>query len=107
MESVRACLVSLLFVVLASFVPTQKQEIDLNRILHGLLKEEEFPPKTHPRKVAIGFGSCVDVIAGGLELFERLEIAAPDEPFHNAIISSEEELAETFAFFFQRGSASE
>lgn len=100
-------MVSLLFLALASYIPTQKQQVDLNRILHGLLKEEEFPARKQSRKVAIGFGSCVDVVTGGVELFERLRIAAPDKPLHNSIISSEEELAETFAFFFERGSASE
>lgn len=107
MEKARSCLVSFLFLVLASYIPTQRQEVNLDRILHGLLKEEEFPPKHHPRKVAIGFGSCVDVVTGGVELFERLGIAAPEESFHNQVISSDQELAETFAFFFERGSASE
>lgn len=107
METPRSCLISLLFIVLASYIPTQKQEADLSRILHGLLKEEEFPPRKQPRKVAIGFGSCVDVVTGGVELFERLGVASPDKPSHNSIISSEKELAETFAFFFERGSASE
>ena len=107
MGKARSCLVSFLFLVLASYIPTQRQGADLDRILHGLLKEEEFPAKHHPRKVAIGFGSCVDVLTGGVELLERLGIAAPNEPSHNQVISSDQEFAETFAFFFERGSASE
>lgn len=100
-------MVSFLFLALATYIPTQRQEADLTRILHGLLKEEEFPLRNQPRRVAIGFGSCVDVVTGGVELFEQLGIAAPEKPFHNKIISSEEQLAESFAFFFERGSASE
>lgn len=104
---VRSCVVSLLFLVLAAYIPTQKQEADLTRILQGLLKEEEFPLRNQPRRVALGFGSCVDILTGGLEFFEQLGIAAPEKPLHNSIISSEKQFAETFAFFFERGSASE
>lgn len=106
-KTVGSCVLSLIFLALATYIPTQKQEADLTRILHGLLKEEEFPLMDQRRRVAIGFGSCVDLVAGGLELFEHLGIAAPETPFHNSIISSEEQLAESFAFFFERGSASE
>ena len=107
METIRSCVVSLLFVLLATYIPTQKHEADLKRILQGLLKEEEFPLREQPRRVAIGFGSCVDIVTEGLKLFEQLGIAPPESPCHNNVIASEEQLAETFAFFFERGSASE
>lgn len=107
MEKARSCVVSLLFLVLATYIPTQKYQVDLTRILNGLLQEEEFPQRNHLKKVAIGFGSCVDVITEGVELLERLGAKPPEKPFHNNIISSTEQLAETFAFFFERGSASE
>lgn len=100
---------SLLFLFLATYFPTQRQEADLNRILDGLLKEEDFPLLSHGQKsrVAIGFGSCVDIVAEGVELLEQVGIAPPETPVHHSIISSEEKLGQTFAFFFQRGSASE
>lgn len=107
MERAKNCLVSLLFLVLATYIPTQKYEVDLARILHGLLKEEEFPLRNQRNKVAIGFGSCIDIVTNGVQLLKRMEIEPPETPLHNNIISSNEELAQTFAFFFERGSASE
>lgn len=107
MEKARSCVVSLLFLALATYVPTQKYQADLTRILNGLLQEEEFPQRNQLNKVAIGFGSCVDIITEGVELLERLGAEPPEKPFHNNIISSKEQLAQTFAFFFERGSASE
>lgn len=107
MGSAENCLVSLLFLILAVYIPTQKHKADLARILHGLLKEEEFPLRNRQNKVAIGFGSCIDIVTNGVELLDRVGIAPPETPLHNNVISSKEEFAKTFAFFFERGSASE
>lgn len=107
MKAAEKCLAPLLFLVLAIYCPTQKYKADLPRILHGLLKEEEFPLRNQENRVAIGFGSCIDIFADGLETLERAGIAPPETPLHHNILSSQEQLAETFAFFFERGSASE
>ena len=107
MSAVESCLVSLLFLVLALYFPSQKYHADLDRILDGLLKEEEFPSRNHKNRVAIGFGSCLDIFTDGLELLERVGIEPPETQVHHDTISSEQQLAETFAFFFGRGSASE
>lgn len=101
------CIVSLLFLVLALYFPSQRYQADLDRILHGLLKEEEFPSRNQQNRVAIGFGSCLDIFTDGLELLKRVDIDPPETSVHHEIISSKENLAETFAFFFEHGSASE
>lgn len=107
MKTAEGLFAPLLFLFLAIYIPTQKYQADLARILHGLLKEEDFPSRNYQNKVAIGFGSCIDVVTDGVQLLERVGIAPPETPLHNSVISSQEELAETFAFFFERGSASE
>ena len=100
-------LVSIVFLFLAFYVPTQKYEADLKQILRGLLTEEEFPPRKHENRVAIGFGSCVDVTTEGVKLMETLKTSPPLTPIHNSVIATATQLAETFAFFFEKGSASE
>lgn len=107
MRTAEGCIVSLLFLVLAVYFPSQRYQADLDRILHGLLQEEEFPSRNQQNRVAIGFGSCLDIFTDGLELLKRAEIQPPKTPVHHNIISSTDKLAETFAFFFEHGSASE
>ncbi len=107
MRTIENCVVSLLFLVLAVYFPSQRYQADLERILHGLLKEEEFPSRNQQNRVAIGFGSCLDIVTDGLELLKRMEVEPPESPAHHEIISSQDKLAEAFAFFFQRGSAAE
>ena len=107
MKTAETCLIPLLFLILAIYIPTQRYEANLARILRGLLQEEEFPLRNQQNKVAIGFGSCVDIVTDGVELVQRLGIPPPKTPLHHNIISTQKELAETFAFFFERGSASE
>ena len=70
-------------------------------------RKREFPSRNQQNRVAIGFGSCLDIFTDGLELLKRVEVAPPESPAHHDIISSKDKLAETFAFFFSRGSASE
>ena len=107
MTSSESCVISLLFVFLAIYIPHQGYEVDLSRILHGLLTEEGFPMRKDENRVAIGFGSCVDITTNGVELMKRMGMEPPETPVHNSIVSSEQELSETFAFFLEHGSASE
>lgn len=101
------CLVSILFLILACYIPSRKYEADLSRILHGLLTEESFPQTSNKRNVAIGFGSCVDIFMNGVEFLNLVGAIPPAVPVHNEVIKSEEELSESFAFFFNQGSAAE
>lgn len=103
----RTEVVSVIFLFLAFYIPTQKYEADLKQILRGLLTEEEFPPRKYESKVAIGFGSCVDVTTEGVKLLEALQESPPLTSIHNSVIATPTQLGETFAFFFEKGSASE
>ena len=107
MKDIENCIFSILFLLLALYISNQKYGADLDQILKGLLTEEEFPLKSEQNRVAIGFGSCLDVYVDGVELLKELGIAPPEKTLHNSIICSEQDLAETFAFFFQQGSAAE
>ena len=103
------CVVSLVFLILAYRISNKGHyHADLDRVLDGLLREETFRLVNHQRhKVAIGFGSCVDVISDGLEVLRALDIKPPNETAHYDVVSSEKELAEGFAYFFQYGAAAE
>ena len=107
MASAESCLISVIFLFLAIYVPRLKYEADLKQILRGLLSEEGFPSKKNENRVAIGFGSCVDVTLDGVNLLNALQMSPPGIPIHNSVIVTPQQLAETFAFFFEKGSASE
>ena len=98
---------SFLLLFLAIYIPTQKYEADLQQIRDGLLSEEGFPSRRRENRVAIGFGSCVDATTEGVKLMEKLNVRPPNVTAHNSIIATQNQLAETFGFFFERGSASE
>ncbi len=101
------CIASFVLLFLAMYIPSQKYVADLKQIRDGLLSEEGFPSTKRENKVAIGFGSCVDVTAVGVKVMEKIGISPPNGTIHNSVIATEEQLAETFGFFFERGSASE
>ena len=107
-NSMERCLVSLCFLLLAC-LPTWKEgfSADLELILRGLLREEGFRPVNAKNRVAVGFGSCVDVFADGLGLLKELRIEPPGEPKHHDVIHSPDNLAENFAYFFEHGAATE
>lgn len=102
-----SCITSILLLFLAVYIPTQKYEADLKQIRDGLLSEEGFPSRNREKRVAIGFGSCLDVTTEGVKVMEKLNARPPNLTAHNAIIGTQQQLAETFGFFFERGSASE
>ena len=69
--------------------------------------QEGFRPVNGENRVAVGFGSSVDVFANALHLLEELGIDPPSEGRHYDIISSSTQLAESFAYFFEYGAAAE
>lgn len=102
------CVVSLLLLLLAC-VPIQRSRFgaDLELILGGLLREEEFRAVNSGNKVAVGLGSCLDVSIDALSLFSEMELRPPPSPVHHDVIASSRDLAETFAYFFEYGAAAE
>ena len=100
---------SLLLLLLLAYVPIQQGRFraDLDVVLSGLLKEEAFREVNGHNKVAVGFGSCLDVFVDALSLFRELDVSPPAAPVHHDVIGSSRELAETFAYFFEYGAAAE
>ena len=110
MGSGEKCVVSITVLILL-YLPYQRQnpyEADLERVLHGLLVEESFRKIDHRRhRVAIGFGSCLDIFADGIDLLDELQVPHPEISAHHDVISSEATLAESFAYYFRYGAAAE
>ena len=99
---------SSLFLLLVTTLPSQYGfYADLKNVLDGLLKEERFHLVKAGNRVAIGFGSCWDVLADAASIFDRVRVLPPDEPKHHDSLSTKEELAEVYAYFFQHGAAGE
>lgn len=101
-------LLSLLLLLLV-YLPSRKQnfDVDLERILRGLLREERFRQVDHRNKVAVGFGSCEDLTADGLAVLDALGVHPPERPRHQDVVSSMAGLAESFAYHFEYGAAAE
>ena len=101
---------SLAVLLVAYFYKQHSDEIlkqHLNNVLSGLLRAESkinMPPE---KKVAIGFGSCLDVISVGTHVLDKLNSTPPLVPEHYNEIEKMEELEKVFAYFFRHGAAAE
>lgn len=78
----------------------------LRNVLIGLLQAEK-KALVQPKKVAVGFGGCEDIITDGLELLKLLNFSAPEMAIHQDSVHNEFELMQLFAYFFQHGAAAE
>jgi len=72
----------------------------------SLLMIEESVSVNPKTKIAIGFGSCVDIVAQSRDVIID-KYPAPKQPKHYDIITNNDQLMEVFAYFFQFGAASE
>lgn len=54
-----------------------------------------------------GFGGCVDIIVDGVTLLNKIGLKPTDQPLHHDYIENAEQLAQSFAYFFSPGAASE
>ncbi len=82
-------------------------QADLKSVLDGLLYQERRYEVNKGSKVAVGFGSCWDIVTRGVEVMTVANVASPPYPEHYNTISTMDELARTFAYFFQNGAAAE
>uniref|UniRef100_A0A0B7BIV7 ADP-dependent glucokinase n=1 Tax=Arion vulgaris TaxID=1028688 RepID=A0A0B7BIV7_9EUPU len=64
------------------------------------------PPVKQFQKLAVGINSNIDIIVPGVALLKALSILPGEKKNHDAL-SSLDELQETFAHFFSKGSAAE
>lgn len=101
---------TLVCILIAIYIPQWKQilfQTEMRSILDGLLLQERRYSVNKESRVAIGFGSCWDIVTNGVKLMEMVNISVPVHPEHHDTISSREELAQAFAYFIQNGAAGE
>ncbi|XP_066554014.1 ADP-dependent glucokinase [Amia ocellicauda] len=82
----------------------------LDAVLSSLLRAERkagAERDVHRRRVAIGFGGCVDIIVDGVSLLNKVGIRPSGSPLHHDYIESIEQMSQSFAYFFSPGAASE
>jgi len=97
-------------VLIAAFVYRRGVKMETERmtaVLNGLLKAEQEAELTNQLRVAVGFGSCMDMIGPGLEILTDIGAVPPDKPKHYDSLHDLDELQQIFAYFFQHGAAAE
>ncbi|KAK1792954.1 hypothetical protein P4O66_001679 [Electrophorus voltai] len=81
----------------------------LDAVLSSLLRAERkvgINDVARPR-VAVGFGGCVDIIVDGVTLLNAVGLQPAGRPLHHDYVENAEQLAQSFAYFFAPGAASE
>ncbi|KAE8629049.1 hypothetical protein XENTR_v10000339 [Xenopus tropicalis] len=63
-------------------------------------------PSKHWGRVAVGVNACVDIVLSGISLLQALALTPQSKEDHS-VLNSQEELAETFLHYMQRGAAAE
>lgn len=109
MASVSKAVASTVLLILLATLPYMKVSFkgDLQKVLNGLLYQEGRYLVDNGRRVAVGFGSCWDLVTDGLKLFEAAGISPPVTPEHYDVVSNSGDLAKIFAYFFESGAAAE
>ncbi|KAG8444105.1 hypothetical protein GDO86_009335 [Hymenochirus boettgeri] len=89
--------------------PEDSLQSRLDTVLFSLLQaERKAELNSHrPPRIAIGFGGCLDIIVDGVALLNEAGIEPSYSPIHHNFIETESQLAESFAYFFPPGAASE
>ncbi|EER06834.1 conserved hypothetical protein [Perkinsus marinus ATCC 50983] len=90
--------------------PSDRKLIDKHELLEAQLSEEAATRRrieAHPKSVVLGFGACLDGVTRGVDLLRELHIEPSEHPQDHDVITSREDLAETFHYFFEHGAAAE
>jgi len=77
----------------------------LDTVIESMLQYEANRPLEVPPRVAVGYGACRDLFVRGE--FIMANQSFPSSPEHFLAVSSEEELRQMYAYFFQAGAAAE
>ena len=77
----------------------------LQSVLNGLLEVESRAQVRQDAKVAVGFGSCLDILGNGLEVLSKLGATPPSDPENFNTLQSLNEFEKTFAYFFMHGAS--
>ena len=95
-------------VIIAAIVYRRWVEVErMTAVLNGLLRAEQEAALANQLRVAVGFGSCVDMIGPGLEILGHIGSVPPDKPEHYDSLQNMNELQRIFAYFFRHGAAAE
>lgn len=78
----------------------------LDHTLNSLLQVEDSFSINREAKVALGYGSCVDIVSSGRDVITSYW-EPPKEMRSFPMISNEDELIQSFAYFYTRGAAAE
>ena len=100
---------SLAVLVLAYFAGKYYKDrlrVRLDDTLESLLTVEKSIQINSNARVAIGYGSCLDIVAPASHLITQHN-SPPQDPSHHGIINTEQELLESFAFYYKFGAAAE
>lgn len=102
-------IVSSVLIVLLAALPLYRVRFqgDLEKVLNGLLYQEGRYKVNHEKRVAVGFGSCWDLTTDAVTLMNRTNTQPPLSPKHFDVVSSQTDLAQVFAYFFNNGAAAE
>ncbi|GFU20327.1 ADP-dependent glucokinase [Nephila pilipes] len=99
--------ISIAIIVLAYMFNKYKLDYNSNILqetLNGLLREENSAKVSLETKIAIGFGSCQDIVVQSNQvIFDR----PPNYPEHFFSITNKEEFLKVFAYFYRHGAAAE
>ena len=96
-------------VVLVYYYRENGEDDPARSVLTGLLRaEKRLPTKDSvQKKVAIGFGSCMDIFTRAMPFVDEMGINPPETPLHHDVLDSNKGLAEILAYFFEYGAAAE
>lgn len=78
----------------------------LDATLESLLEVERSIQINEDARIAVGYGSCLDIVTHSSNLITD-SFNPPNEPTHHGIINSQDELIESFAFYYKFGAAAE
>ena len=99
-------IVLLLFSILYRVTWYPSGTTHLQSLLQGLLfQEQRVQPKSDIH--VLGIGSCLDAKADAFQIFNLSGLDTPVPALHHDVIECEQDLLETFAFFFNEGAAGE
>ena len=92
--------------IAAVYYYRQVQDAYLRTVLKGMLSLEANTSLENPPRIAASFEATVDLVADTLGVFEYMGLSAPEKAVAHDVITNEQEMAETFAYFFVRGAGS-
>nr|XP_027202741.1 ADP-dependent glucokinase-like [Dermatophagoides pteronyssinus] len=87
------------------FSNNNDQQNRYNVILEQLLKAEQNVSLAKSSRIAIGLGVCTDLVIRALDIFDQFD--SPDDAQPHDHIDNWSKFLELFAYYFQRGAASE